>query len=65
VAVPAKLAARPHRRAEDGAPPKLGGKRERTRKKILDAAFGLLGNEKGLTVRTTLRGGRSQPRAIS
>ncbi|HEX5045751.1 MAG TPA: TetR/AcrR family transcriptional regulator [Gammaproteobacteria bacterium] len=51
MAVPAKLAARPHRRAEDGAPPKLGGKRERTRKKILDAAFGLLGNEKGLTVR--------------
>ncbi len=32
-------------------PPKLGGKRERTRKKILDAAFGLIGNEKGLTVR--------------
>ena len=31
--------------------PKLGGKRERTRKKILEAAFGLLGNEKGLTVR--------------
>ncbi len=30
---------------------KLGGKRERTRKKILDAAFGLIGNEKGLTVR--------------
>jgi AcrR family transcriptional regulator len=31
--------------------PKLGGKRERTRKTILDATFGLLGNEKGLTVR--------------
>jgi AcrR family transcriptional regulator len=31
--------------------PKLGGKRERTRKAILDAAFGLIGNEKGLTVR--------------
>lgn len=30
---------------------KLGGKRERTRKKILEAAFGLLGNERGLTVR--------------
>jgi AcrR family transcriptional regulator len=31
--------------------PNLGGKRERTRKKILEAAFGLIGNEKGLTVR--------------
>ncbi len=30
---------------------KLGRKRERTRKKILEAAFGLIGNEKGLTVR--------------
>lgn len=30
---------------------KLGGKRERTRKKILEAAFELIGNEKGLTVR--------------
>jgi AcrR family transcriptional regulator len=29
----------------------LGGKRERTRKKILEAAFGLIGNENGLTVR--------------
>ena len=36
MAVPAKL---------------LGAKRERTRKKILEAAFGLIGNEKGLTVR--------------
>ena len=36
MAVPAKL---------------LGGKRERTRKNILEAAFGLIGNEKGLTVR--------------
>jgi AcrR family transcriptional regulator len=33
------------------APPKLGAKRERTRGKILEAAFGLIGNEKGLTVR--------------
>ena len=32
-------------------PAKLGAKRERTRKKILAAAFGLIGNEKGLTVR--------------
>jgi AcrR family transcriptional regulator len=32
-------------------PAKLGGKRERTRKKILEAAFGLIGNEQGLTVR--------------
>jgi len=38
MAVPAKLA-------------KLGGKRERTRKNILEAAFGLIGNAKGLTVR--------------
>jgi AcrR family transcriptional regulator len=30
---------------------KLGGKRERTRTKILAAAFQLIGNEKGLTVR--------------
>lgn len=32
-------------------PAKLGAKRERTRKNILAAAFELLGNEKGLTVR--------------
>jgi AcrR family transcriptional regulator len=51
VAVPAKVAARAQRRAEARPTPKLGGKRERTRKAILDAAFGLLGNEKGLTVR--------------
>jgi AcrR family transcriptional regulator len=31
--------------------PKLGRKRERTRKKILETAFGLIGNEQGLTVR--------------
>jgi AcrR family transcriptional regulator len=49
VSVPAKIAARRPRRAEPAA--KLGGKRERTRKKILEAAFGLIGNEKGLTVR--------------
>jgi len=48
VAVPAKIAAR---RAPESPTPKLGGKRERTRKKILEAAFGLIGNEKGLTVR--------------
>jgi AcrR family transcriptional regulator len=51
MAVPAKLAARPQRRAEERPVPKLGAKRERTRKKILEAAFGLIGNEKGLTVR--------------
>ena len=51
MAVAAKLAARPRRRAEVRPAPKLGGKRERTRKKILEAAFGLLGNENGLTVR--------------
>ncbi|HUO68229.1 MAG TPA: TetR/AcrR family transcriptional regulator [Gammaproteobacteria bacterium] len=51
MAVPAKVAARPHRGAEVPSTPKLGGKRERTRKTILDAAFGLIGSEKGLTVR--------------
>jgi AcrR family transcriptional regulator len=51
VAVPAKIAARPERRGEERPTPKLGAKRERTRKKILDTAFGLIGNEKGLTVR--------------
>jgi AcrR family transcriptional regulator len=50
-AVPAKLAARPRRRAAARPAPKLGGKRERTRKTILEAAFGLIGNERGLTVR--------------
>jgi AcrR family transcriptional regulator len=30
---------------------KLGGRRERTRRKILEAAFELIGHEKGLTVR--------------
>jgi len=39
------------RRAPERPAPKLGGKRERTRKKILEAAFGLIGHEKGLTVR--------------
>ncbi|HUQ52035.1 MAG TPA: TetR/AcrR family transcriptional regulator [Gammaproteobacteria bacterium] len=42
---------RSQRRAEARPAPKLGGKRERTRKKILEAAFGLMGNERGLTVR--------------
>jgi AcrR family transcriptional regulator len=42
---------RPPQRAEERSTPKLGGKRERTRKKMLDAVFGLIGNEKGLTVR--------------
>jgi AcrR family transcriptional regulator len=51
MAVPAKIAARPQRRTEVRPEPKLGGKRERTRSKILEAAFGLIGNEKGLTVR--------------
>jgi AcrR family transcriptional regulator len=51
MAMPARLAARAQRRAEARPAPKLGAKRERTRKTILDAAFGLLGNEKGLTVR--------------
>jgi len=51
VAVPAKLAAQSQRRAAVRPVPKLGGKRQRTRKKILEAAFELIGNEKGLTVR--------------
>jgi len=37
--------------ADATSAPRLGAKRERTRKKILDAAFALIGNEKGLTVR--------------
>ena len=49
MAASAKIVSRPRRRAETR--PALGGKRERTRKKILEAAFGLIGNEKGLTVR--------------
>src|SRR3954471_22722019 len=50
MAVPAKVAAI-SQQPEERAASKLGGKRERTRKKILEAAFGLIGNEKGLTVR--------------
>ena len=51
MAVPAKIATRPRRHDEARPVPKLGGKRESTRSKILAAAFGLIGNEKGLTVR--------------
>jgi AcrR family transcriptional regulator len=51
LSVPAKIATRPRRRAPERPTPKLGGKRERTRKKILEATFGLIGNEKGLAVR--------------
>ena len=47
----AKLVARSQRPPDQEPTPKLGGKRERTRKKILEAAFALIGNEKGLTVR--------------
>jgi AcrR family transcriptional regulator len=50
-AVPVRLPVRPRRHAEVQPAPKLGGKRERTRTKILEAAFELIGNEKGLTVR--------------
>ena len=50
MAVPARVA-RPRQRESVRPGPTLGGKRERTRKKILEAAFELLGNEKGLTVR--------------
>lgn len=51
MSVSAKTLDRPRRHAEEPPTPKLGAKRERTRKKILEAAFGLIGNEKGLTVR--------------
>ncbi|HEU4620185.1 MAG TPA: TetR/AcrR family transcriptional regulator [Gammaproteobacteria bacterium] len=51
MSVPAKIAARRRQRARARPAPKLGAKRERTRKKILEAAFALIGNEKGLTVR--------------
>lgn len=45
------MAARPERHTPERQIPKLGSKRERTRKKILEVTFGLIGNEKGLTVR--------------
>ncbi len=51
MAASAKMVSRPQRSAEDQPVSKLGGKRERTRKKILEAAFELIGSEKGLTVR--------------
>jgi AcrR family transcriptional regulator len=51
LSVSAKIAAGLERRAPEQTSSKLGGKRERTRKKLLEAAFGLIGNEKGLTVR--------------
>jgi AcrR family transcriptional regulator len=51
LSVTAKTAARAQRRPPERPAPKLGGKRERTRKKILEAAFGLIGNENGLAVR--------------
>jgi len=51
LSVPAKKAAVLERSASESPAPKPGGKRERTRKKILEAAFGLIGHEKGLTVR--------------
>ncbi len=51
VAASAKIVSRPQRSAAEQPVPKIGGKRERTRKKILEAAFELIGNEKGLTVR--------------
>ncbi len=50
MSVPANIAARPQGSAEAPAP-KLGAKRERTRKKILEATFELIGNEEGLAVR--------------
>ena len=39
------------RETTEQSPPKPGGKRGRTRRKILDATFGLIGNERGLTLR--------------
>jgi len=49
VSVPAKLTPGSDVSAHRTA--KSSGKRERTRSKILEAAFGLIGHEKGLTVR--------------
>ena len=51
MSTPARIATRPQRRPQRPPAPKLGGKRERTRKKILEAAFRLIGNEHGLSVR--------------
>ena len=51
MAASAKTVHGPQRRTEARPAPKAGGKRERTREKILEAAFELIGNEKGLTVR--------------
>ena len=51
MSVSVKVEAHSQHRAPAKPAPKLGAKRERTRKKILEAAFGLIGNEKGLTVR--------------
>ena len=51
MAASAKMVSRPQRSPAEQPVPKLGAKRERTRKKILEAAFDLIGNERGLTVR--------------
>lgn len=51
MSAPANVAADPRRGFAAGRAPKRGGKRERTRKKILAAAFGLIGDEQGLTIR--------------
>jgi AcrR family transcriptional regulator len=47
MSIPASIASR----TRELPVPKLGARRERTRRKILEATFGLIGNEKGLTVR--------------
>ena len=51
MSVSANIAARPRPDAPEQPATKAGGKRERTRRKLLASAFGLIGNEKGLTVR--------------
>jgi AcrR family transcriptional regulator len=51
LAVPANAATRLQGAGAERSAPKLGAKGERTRRKILEAAFGLIGNEKGLAVR--------------
>ncbi len=51
MSVPAKVAVRAQGGSREPPAPKLGAKRERTRKKILEATFGLIGNERGLAVR--------------
>lgn len=47
----ADVAAHAGQHAPDSRNARVDGRRERTRRKILEAAFGLIGHDKGLTVR--------------